>query len=240
MKFDKIKKLGIAAGIVAVLGVTGALDRPIYEINEASHSMFYVSAIGSNEDFRMEAINKDFDKKIAEIEKVNPLSADAKQEVALLKSFIQSADYKESLKDINFFDKERYDGIDRALSASLNAKLPYGKFYEKMEEDGWNLAETKLETYEVDSKGNRIQKASFEFSPNLNFDSFGHLRPEGTFGFFNDKKSLENYGKSREMAEPFEPFVIKMPSKEQVKNNIANVQNSSEVKKDTAKRNKIS
>ncbi len=200
-------KLGLVAGFIAVLGATGNLEKPIYEINEMSHELFHVSAIGSDEEFRMASINKDFDERIKEIENVRPLTKEIKEELLLLKSYIQSVEYKESLRDIEFYESEKFSGLGQVLSAVVNAKVPSAKFQKHMEHEGWDLLETKLYSKEIDKSGNKTIKDEFEFNFNLNYDNFGRLREKGTFGFFSDKKGLASYARAREMAEPFEPLL---------------------------------
>lgn len=205
MKIQNFKKLGVAAGFVAIIaaGNLGLLDKPIYEVNDISHSMFQVAAIGSNESYRMEDINKNFDKAFAN----KNLTAEQKEEMLTLKSYIQSDEYKTSLKDVEFYFNEKEFGIERISSIVGSTKKSFNEFKTQMENDGWDLKEVK-EVTPVDDKGRKIEKAEIDFHFNTtSYDQFGNARPEGKFGFFNDKKGLESYAKTREMSEPFEPML---------------------------------
>lgn len=225
MKLQSFKKLGVAAGFVAIIaaGNLGILDKPIYELNDVSHAMFQVAAIGSNENYRIENINKAFDKYIVN----KNLTAEQKEEVLILKSYIQSDEYKESLKDIEFYMNEKEFGIERVSSIIGSTKKPFNEFKAQMQNDGWDLAEVK-EITPVDDKGRKIEKAEVDFHFNMTtYDQFGDARPEGKFGFFNDKKGLESYAKSREMSEPFEPMLriqqIREKANSSTKNKIKNI-----------------
>lgn len=195
MTFNKIKKLGLMAGIVAVLGATGVLNKIEYEINDLSYDMFQVSPIGSESEYRAESIMHDFENTL----KGKNLTTEAQLEVAQLKKVILSDEYKENLKDKKFYDNERFFGVGNLESIIGHTETPLQEFNEQLKKTGWDVSNEKANNL-------KVVKAGIVLTDSESNVSESSEQKKATYGFFNQEIGLQSYVQERRMAEPFKPF----------------------------------